>query len=70
MQPPKLGASEKYPVRPIYVLNHILDNNPDSYDFRNLSITEPKCYEDVQKVQWPPTQKSGGARSRSRRGST
>ena len=63
VQPPQLlGASEKYSVRPIYVLNHILDNNPDSYDFHNLSIPEPKCYEDVRKVPWPPTSDSGGGK--------
>ena len=61
VQPPQLlGASEKYSVRPIYVLNHILDNNPDSYDFRNLSIPEPKSYEDVQNVPWPPKPNLGG----------
>mmetsp|Transcript_13147 Transcript_13147/g.42529 ORF Transcript_13147/g.42529 Transcript_13147/m.42529 type:complete len:801 (-) Transcript_13147:203-2605(-) len=50
-------------VRPLYVLNHILDNNPETYDFRNLSIPEPKTYEDVRNpkvVPWPPKPNFGG----------
>lgn len=57
MQPPDFQPNalrKGQAVRPLYVLNHILDNNPETYDFRNLSIPEPKSYEDVQNVPWPP----------------
>ena len=67
VQPPQLlGAFEQYQVRPIYVLNHILDNNAAAYagECSFPDLTKDKDWPGGDKVpkdvHWPPPGQGDG----------